>query len=305
MDIILLLAELVPCLVIGFFLEKFKENFSLFISRPLINYGIPISLTGLLLKSGINSYLLEAMIMAWLVIGLQIILIRVTPTINEKITSKALQLGVVFGNTGYFGIPVALSLVDNKVLNYSIGFDLGATLVIWSLGPILLAQSKKQLPVAEKWKVFFMAIANSPASKGLIGACIIQATPWYEQIKSFLWAPSKVVIVLALLIVGMRLAKLKKFNSQSIASNSQLIRNCLILKLVALPTLMFILCNLLKFSYNIKSALVLQAAAPTAISVLLIAQANSQDEDKATLLVSFSTLAALVTIPIWSFILKI
>ena len=48
-----------------------------------------------------------------------------------------------------------------------------------------------------------------------------------------------------------------------------------------------------------RNALALQAATPTAIAVLLIAQAKSKDEEKATLLVLERTLAALITIPIW------
>ena len=46
-----------------------------------------------------------------------------------------------------------------------------------------------------------------------------------------------------------------------------------------------------------RDALVLQAAAPTAISVLLISQAASRDEDEATSGVVFSTISALITIP--------
>ena len=67
---------------------------------------------------------------------------------------------------------------------------------------------------------------------------------------------------------------------------------------------MFSICLLLRVPNIMRDALVLQAAAPTAISILLIAQAQSQDEEKATSLVIFSTLTALITIPIWTIILK-
>ena len=58
--------------------------------------------------------------------------------IKNFIPNRTLQLGSAFGNSGYFGIPVSLALLPNHALIYSIGFDLGATLVIWSIGPILL-----------------------------------------------------------------------------------------------------------------------------------------------------------------------
>ena len=54
-----------------------------------------------------------------------------------------------------------------------------------------------------------------------------------------------------------------------------------------------------------REALVLQSAAPTAISVLLISQAASIDEQDATSLVVFSTIIALISIPIWLLILRL
>tara|TARA_Y100001968_G_scaffold248190_1_gene232715 strand:- start:301 stop:468 length:168 start_codon:yes stop_codon:yes gene_type:complete len=54
-----------------------------------------------------------------------------------------------------------------------------------------------------------------------------------------------------------------------------------------------------------RDALVLQAAAPTAISVLLISQAAKTDEEEATSLVVFSTITALITIPAWLVILRL
>tara|TARA_Y100001968_G_scaffold50094_1_gene40681 strand:- start:152 stop:358 length:207 start_codon:yes stop_codon:yes gene_type:complete len=52
-----------------------------------------------------------------------------------------------------------------------------------------------------------------------------------------------------------------------------------------------------------RDALVLQAATPTTISVLLIPQAISREEEETTNLVVFSTIASLITIPAWLIIL--
>ena len=54
-----------------------------------------------------------------------------------------------------------------------------------------------------------------------------------------------------------------------------------------------------------REALVLQSAAPTAISVLLISQAASRDEEEATSLVVLSTIIALISIPVWLMILRL
>ena len=305
MEIILLLSELIPCLLIGYLLGRFKENLSLTISRPLISYGIPISLMGILLKSGLELPLIESAALALVAIGFLMTILNRLPNVNNLIQNRTLQLGSAFGNTGYFGIPVSLALLPDHALIYSIGFDLGATLVIWSLGPILLTDPSKVLSSNRYWKNFIKGIFSSPAVKGLIGALIIHSSPWDEQITDLLWIPSRVVIVLALVIVGMRLSWLRKANLSRIKNQITSIKNALIMKLVGLPVIMLIISSAIRLPSVMREALVLQAAAPTAISILLISQAASRDEKEATSLVVFSTITALISIPAWLLILRL
>ena len=305
MEIILLLSELIPCLLIGYLLGRFKENLSLTISRPLISYGIPISLMGILLKSGLELPLIESAALALVAFGFLMTILNRLPTVNNLIQNRTLQLGSAFGNTGYFGIPVSLALLPDHALIYSIGFDLGATLVIWSLGPILLTDPSKVLSSNRYWKNFIKGIFSSPAVKGLIGALIIHSSPWDEQITDLLWIPSRVVIVLALVIVGMRLSWLRKANLSRIKNQITSIKNALIMKLVGLPVIMLIISSAIRLPSVMREALVLQAAAPTAISILLISQAASRDEKEATSLVVFSTITALISIPAWLLILRL
>ena len=305
MEIILLLSELIPCLLIGYLLGRFKENLSLTISRPLISYGIPISLMGILLKSGLELPLIESAALALVAISFLMTILNRLPSVNNLIQNRTLQLGSAFGNTGYFGIPVSLALLPDHALIYSIGFDLGATLVIWSLGPILLTDPSKVLSSNRYWKNFIKGIFSSPAVKGLIGALIIHSSPWDEQITDLLWIPSRVVIVLALVIVGMRLSWLRKANLSRIKNQITSIKNALIMKLVGLPVIMLIISSAIRLPSVMREALVLQAAAPTAISILLISQAASRDEKEATSLVVFSTITALISIPAWLLILRL
>ena len=163
MEIIFLLAELIPCLLIGYLLGRFKKDLSLTISRPLISYGIPISLMGILLKSGLELPLIESAALALVAIGFSMAILNSFSAVKNIIPNRTLQLGSSFGNTGYFGIPVSLALLPNHALIYSIGFDLGATLVIWSIGPILLTDPSNVLSFNRYWKTFIKAIVSSPA----------------------------------------------------------------------------------------------------------------------------------------------
>ena len=141
---------------------------------------------GILLKSGLELPLIESSVLALVAIGFLMTILNSFPGLKNIIPNRTLQLGSAFGNTGYFGIPVSLALLPNHALIYSIGFDLGATLVIWSIGPILLSDPSNVLSSNRYWKNFIKAIFSSPAVKGLIGALIVHSSPWDEQILSLI-----------------------------------------------------------------------------------------------------------------------
>ena len=305
MLILKLFYELLPLLVLGYVIGRFKPELSSQIAKPLINFGVPVSLMGLLLKSGLDWLLLQALVMALLVIGILIAAIRTFPKIRSHIGSRSLLLGSLFGNTGYFGIPVSLVLLPAESLNFSIGYDLGATLLVWSLGPILFANLSSEKKETSNWNNFFNALTSSPAIKGLVGAIFIQLTPWNNQITSFLLIPSRIVIVLALMVVGIRLGAFDQAGKPLIKRDFRLLlQPSLFIKLIILPSLMLALAKVLNLSDLMCNALVLQAATPTAISVLLLAEAHGQEQQIAASLVTSSTLMALFTVPFWFLVLQ-
>ena len=97
---------------------------------------------GLLLKGGLNSSLLSTAAIAAVVIMAMLMMLRRWRRGSDQLLSPTLQLGCCVGNTAYFGIPVALALLPPEALSISIGYDFGATLLAWGLGPIWLAGSK-------------------------------------------------------------------------------------------------------------------------------------------------------------------
>ena len=304
MMIVQILCELFPLIGLGYLIGRFKPGLSSHIAQPLINFGVPISVTGLLLKSGLDWLILQALGMALLAIGLLIAAIRTFPKIRRHIGSRSLLLGSIFGNSGYFGIPVSLALLPTQSLSFSIGYDLGATLLVWTLGPILLAKPSSEENKRSTWKNLFNALITSPASKGLFGAILIQLTPWSAQITSILLIPSRIVIVLALIIVGLRIGSFDPQNNPQKTDLLPLLQPVLLIKLIILPTLMFGLTKLFNLSSLMCDALILQAATPTAISVLLIAEASGQEQQEAASLVTWSTFLSFLTIPVWFLLLQ-
>ncbi len=299
MQLLRLFSELLPLLAVGYVIGRFKPGISSQIVPPLINFGVPVSLMGLLLKNGLDWLLFQALAMSLLAIGLLIAAIRTFPDLRRHFGGRCLLLGSVFGNSGYFGIPVSLALLPSQSLSFSIGYDLGATLLVWSLGPTLLSNSSFEFSGKFSWEKLLSALMSSPASKGLVGTVFIQLTPWSNQITSVLWIPSRIVIVLALIIVGIRLGSLVHSQKPANRNLRHLIQPSLLIKLIGLPALMLFLSKVLHLSSLMCNALVLQAATPTAISILLLAEASGKEEELAASLVAWSTLISLFTVPIW------
>ena len=67
---------------------------------------------GILLKSGLELPLIESAALALVAIGLLMAILNSFPAIKNFIPNRTLQLGSAFGNTGYFGIPVSLALLQ-------------------------------------------------------------------------------------------------------------------------------------------------------------------------------------------------
>jgi predicted permease len=109
------------------------------------------------------------------------------------------------------------------------------------------------------------------------------------------------VLLLALTVVGMRLGvMLKRPEGAAIRAGERgPLATALAFKLLVLPLLALLVGQLLRLPELVRHAVVLQAAAPTAISVLLIAEAAGMHQDRTAHLVLWSTLLALVSVPLW------
>ena len=133
---------------------------------------------------------------------------------------------------------------------------------------------------------------------------VIQATPWSAAISEGLWWPSRIVIVLALMVVGMRLGSLTRQGEPPRLMGAGL-GPALVVKLLLYPLLLLMLGLLFGLDPLKLQALALQGAAPTAISILLIAESVGRDQERAAALVFWSTVLAVLTAPVWGLVLQV
>ena len=293
------LLELIPCLLIGFWLGRRHPDWSARLARPLVRFGVPLSVMALLLRGGLSDAVLEAAVVAPLVVGLWLLLVSVRP-LGPCLESAALKLGSGVGNTAYVGVPLALAFLPEEALPITIGYDLGATLFTWSVGALWLAG--RSVPSRSALQGLLQGVLSSPASSGLFAALLVQWTPWRAVIAETLWWPARLVVLLALIVVGLRLGAL--FQGRCISGLQEpRLRVALVGKLLLFPLLLLVLGSLMPWDALMVQALVLQGATPTAISVLLIAESAERDQAEAASLVFWSTVLALVTASVWGQVL--
>ena len=289
-----LLLELAPCLLLGLALGRKVPHLPQQLAPPLLRWGVPISLIGLLLKGGLHSGNLQAALFSLVLTGGGLLLTQ-RAWIQRQLPRRSLQLGAVVGNTAYFGLPVALALLPPEALSFSITYDLVGTLVTWSLGPLLLNGER-----ARPW-LLLTQLLRTPVVQAMVVAAPLLISPWRAPIGAALWWPARLVLWLMLLLVGMRLGLLM---GQRIEHRG--LRPAVAIKLFMLPALALLSCQLLGWAPLLRNALVLQAAAPTAMSVLLLAEASPQKSREslpAAQLVLWSTLLSLISVPLWAWLL--
>ena len=286
----------------GFFLGKKNPKISKYIARPLIRFGIPLSVMGLLLKEGIDINLIKSALLAFSLIGFLIILINIFQIFKNKLPNYTLQLAGLIGNTSFLGIPIAIALLPSATINFTIGFDLGTTLFAWIFGPIFL-QEKPQKKNILNFKGLLNALINSPASRGIIGVLLAYLFHLDEILGNYLWIPARLVISLAIIIVGTRLGIITNQKGKVFDLNEE-IKFSILLKLFILPLIVFLICKFLNFDFYQSSAVILQAGTPTAISTILMAEAYDVKQKIASKILFTTTLISIFTIPILKVLLN-
>ncbi len=284
-------------MIFGFFLGKKNPNISEYIARPLIRFGIPLSVMGLLLEEGIDINLIKSALLAFFLIGSLIILINKFPILKSRLPNYTLQLAGLIGNTSFLGIPIAKALLpDTETINFTIGFDLGTTLFAWIFGPFFL-QEKSQNNNIPNTKGLLNALTNSPASRGIIGVLLAYLFQIDRILGNFLSIPTNIVISLAIIIVGTRLGLITNQKGNFFDFNEE-IKFSILLKLFIFPFIVFLISKLLNFNFYQSSAVILQAGTPTAISTILMAEAYNVKQNIASKILFTTTLISIFTVPL-------
>ena len=103
-----LLWEMAPCLIVGALIGRWRSQWIAPLAVPLVRFGVPVSLMGLLLHGGLNGSLLTMALLAVAAITLMMMILHWLSSGVASLGRPDLQLGSCIGNTAYFGVPACL-----------------------------------------------------------------------------------------------------------------------------------------------------------------------------------------------------
>ena len=121
--------------------------------------------------------------------------------------------------------------------------------------------------------------------------------------KDFLWIPARLVIFLAIVVVGARLGIIT--NSKKVLFEfKENIKYALLLKIIILPIFVYVICKILNYEVIETTALVLQAGTPSAISTILLAEAYKKQRELTANALLRTTIVSTISIPLFFLIIN-
>jgi len=205
----------------------------------------------------------------------------------------------MFGNTGYLGYPVTLTLVGPQYFGWAVFYDtLGSTLAAYGLGVALSAyfgRTATRSPAQQQHPTRLMAqaVVKNPAMWSFWFGLWFRQIALPESVETGLERVAWTVIAASLLLLGMRLGQITSWRNTRRAAIS------LGIKMLIVPLTVGAVISLLGISGPQRLVMILQMGMPPAFATLIIAEAYNLDRDLTVTALALGSISILFTIPIW------
>jgi hypothetical protein len=203
------------------------------------------------------------------------------------------MLSVMFGNTGYLGYPIALSLVGEHYFGWVVFYDLlGTTLGAYGLGNLFVRWFSSHAPPVKLSKQILTLLKN-PIWWSFGFGLWLRNWEFSAPIEGTLRAVGWLMIMSSLVLIGLRLAQLRSWQhwQPSLVSVG--------IKMLAVPIILGYILTLFPIAPNLQLTLVLQMAMPPAFATLVVSEAHDLDRELAVTVILMGTTGLLVLLPLW------
>lgn len=213
---------------------------------------------------------------------------------------QALSLAAMFYNCGNYGLPLVTLAFGSQAAAVQIFVLATMNISTYTVG-LFLAQSHGE--TAGMHRRALMKMLRQPTLYAMFAglACRGLGVPVQEAI--WLWMPFDLIqsglIGFALVTLGVQMSQTTPARFRAP------LWSAILLRLVISPALALLLVMAFGFSREVSAALILAAAAPTAVNTALLAHEFGGDVSFSTSAVYYSTLFSLITTPALVYALKL
>jgi predicted permease len=199
-----------------------------------------------------------------------------------------LQFAIVFGNVGFMGFPVALTLFGEESLFYVAIFNLFFNVLVFSVGIAMLTEGRGK--GFDPKLLVNPGIAASVVGLALFLGSVEIPSPFIDSIDLL----GGVTTPLAMIIVG---AMLATFPAREMVGNWRIWAASAVLLLAVPAAYCYLLAPVFADTY-INGIMITMAAMPAAANTVIFAEQYGADSRLASQIVFVSTIGSLVTIPL-------
>ncbi len=280
--------------LIGFYAGK-KDIINESITNGLSKFLLDISLPLMIIVSFHISYsptivnnLIKAFIYGLIIFIVTPLFVKSLIIKVEKRKRNILQFAMVFSNCGFMGFPLVQSVFGSEGVIYASIFNMVFNIFVWTYGVMLFNETTNI-------KEIIKTLKNPGIIAAVIGLLIMIFS---INIPAVLLNTMKMVgdltTPVSMLIIGSILSRTEFKNALKDAS----MYYGSFIKLVLLPLTLLLVSLLLKQQSIVINTFILMQAMPAATTTLLFAESFNKEKEYSALVVSFSTLLSIITIPL-------
>ncbi|MES2563526.1 MAG: AEC family transporter [Pseudomonadota bacterium] len=247
------------------------------IDRDLLSVPLLVGIGTL--ASGILLYLLLYVLPIW-------------PRLSDR-ARAALLIGGMFGNTFNIGVPVLIFFYGREATRYAVFNDMLMTMpLVWSLGVWIATRLGSHSDADSRASVWRVMLSMPPIWAFLLGTATQQFGLSYQPLVNAAAMIGQATIPVILFVLGMTIPWNK------LAPRSEILA-AVAVKLVATPLIVWALVrSVFDVPGEAQLASIVEAATPSMMTVLLLADRFRLDAPAAALLIGWSTIAFWLTLPI-------
>ena len=285
-------------IALGYFSGKFLKTSRETIARLMFYLINPIVIFNGILHTKLDASILTLPFLTFTVSSLLCLSFYF---LSKQIWSDSSKNIIAFtagsGNTGYFGLPVAILLFNDQGEGVYMMAMLGLTLYENSLGYYICAKNDMSSLKC------FKELIKLPTMYALIGALFINMLqiPIPEVFNDFMGHIKGAYTVLGMMIIGLGLSEIKNFSF-----DFKFISMAFLAKFIAWPAVVFAIVALDTHYFNVYTlssykALILISIVPLAVNTAVVASILNIQPEKASIAVLLSALFALFYVPFMVF----